>query len=129
MRTDARAKFSLVNIGFQMLLFVIAGAVLGAVGLGVGVYLSSFTDRLEGFYKAGALAGALTGFAFVVGREWQRHRSGVVPLGIAAAFGAVVVWIVVSGSELDMPLGAKGITCIAWLVATGILMALLRLRR
>jgi len=129
MSTIAQNKLSVIGATFQLLLFMIGGAALGAVCLGVGVYLSSFADRIEAFYKGGAVAGAVTGAAFSAARQWSHSRQMAVrAFPIAAILGAIAVWIVTSRPNLDMPVGPKIITCILWLFATVALMAIPRLR-
>lgn len=95
----------------------VAGAALGAVALGVGVYLASYSDRLVPFYFAGAFAGFATSVAYTILRLWsQGHLSRERTRGVLAALlGAFVAWVQLAAPALGMSLGERTIASTVWL--------------
>lgn len=94
----------------------VAGAALGAIALGLGVYLASYSDRLVPFYFAGAFAGFATTMAYTILRLWsQGHLSKERSRGILAALlGAVVTWVQLTAPTLGMSLGERTIASASW---------------
>ena len=80
MSTTARNKRSVMRTGLQLVLFAVAGAAPGAVCLGIGVYLSSFTDRVEAFTKPAPLLELLPAL------HMQRRVNGAAGRVLSARF-------------------------------------------
>lgn len=97
---------------------VAAGAAVGAILLGIGVYLLSISDRLLPFYRTGAIAGMITSAAFSLLRVWSAGaRSRSLTRSVCASLlGVLPLWLRLSVPEFGMSIYELFISCVLWTI-------------